>query len=271
MNYETLLVEKYGETTIVTLNIPDKLNPIGARVVEELTAAWEKAKEDGTRFIVFTGAGRAFSAGANLREADTESKKGIAYFQSARIERQKGGHKFMRELERLEQITICAINGIAAGAGVALALACDFRIASDKATLSIPEVNVGLFFTWGCTPRLIRLVGPSKAKELIMTCDTIDAAEALRIGLVNKVVPHEKLMDSVKEMIEKIASKAPHAIRMTKMIANAVSTPLIGDISFYEPDLVAICYGSGDPVEGHKAFLEKRKPSFKGRMPHLET
>jgi len=261
MNYETILVERAEPVVTVTLNRPAKLNAMSGQMLSELTQLFAQLREDvATRFVIFTGAGRAFTAGADL--SDFASAKGD--LAPARLA-QLSGQDFVRSLESLEQITIAAVNGLAVGGGVVLSMSCDFRIASENARFGILEPNVGIFFTWGCTPRLTALIGPAKAKELIMTCDIIDAAEALRIGLVNKVVPHDSLMGAVHELIEKVASKAPLAIRMTKKIVNAAAAPSFGGLYICEPELVERLFLSQEPVEGMKAFIEKRKPDFTGR------
>lgn len=267
MEYKNILLERDEDTLKVTLNRPEVLNAISNPMIMELMDLFSKLRDDDEiRFLVFTGAGRAFSSGADLKEMGKAFEEGLPQFMEDGKKKQKLGHRLMKEVENLEQITIAAVNGVMAGAGMALALACDFRIASDKATFSIPETNVGVFFTWGCTPRLIKLVGPSKAKELIVTCDTIDASEALRIGLVNKVVPHERLMDEVKDFIQKIRRTSSIAVKFVKLIANAYSTPIIGDLTYYEPELVRLCYMSEDYEEAVRAFGEKRKPKFTGKL-----
>ena len=144
-------------------------------------------------------------------------------------------------------------------------MTCDFRIASEKAFFGIPETNVGIFYTWGCTPRLTALIGPAWTKDLIMTTRRIDAKEALSIGLVHRVVPEDRLMESAKELAGEIATKAPLAIRMTKKLVNASAAPNIGDIYLCEPEMVERLYLSRDPWEGANAFLERRKPLFKGK------
>jgi len=144
-------------------------------------------------------------------------------------------------------------------------MGCDFRIASQSASFGIPEANIGIFFTWGCTPRLTRLIGPAKAKELIMTCDRIDAEEALSIGLVNKVVPPEQLMEAAHELVDKIAARGPLAIRIAKKIVNAAAAANFGDLYICEPELVERLFVSPEPAEGIRAFIEKRKPKFTGR------
>lgn len=265
MNYKTLIVEKAAPVVTVTLNRPAKLNAVNNQMLAELLRLFANLKKDtAVRFVLFTGAGRAFSSGADLSgEGDARPRDLSRQSTQGRL-RQLVGHDMMRNLENLEQVTIALINGYALGAALSLIMACDFRIAAEEALLGIPETNVGIFYTWGSTPRLTRLVGPAKAKEMIMTCDNLTAQEAMAIGLVNKVVPKDKLMDAAHELVGKIASKGPLSIRITKKIVNAASAPTIGDIFVCEPELVERMYLSGEPAEGARAFRERRSPRFSG-------
>jgi len=260
MDYETLLIDKKEGITTVTLNRPAKLNAMSEQMIQELVQLFTELRQDAvTRFVIFTGAGRAFSAGADVATlADLGKDLTLARMG------QLLGHDFMRSLENLEQVTIAAVNGLAMGAGLSLAMACDFRIASETASFGIPEAAVGVFFTWGCTPRLTKLIGPAKAKELIMTADPVDAKEALAIGLVNKVLPADHLMEAAHQLATRIASRAPLAVRMTKKIVNAASAPNFGDLYLCEPELVERLYFSQDPLEGVRAFQERRQPKFTG-------
>ena len=263
MAYQTLLVEKAPPLLTVTLNRPDKLNAMNGQMLEELPQLFAELREDiDTKFVIFTGAGRAFTAGADLSDA-RRPLGGAEAAHTARLA-QLRRHDFFRTLESLEQITIAAVNGVSLGAGLVLAMGCDFRIASTNDRFGVPESNVGVFFTWGSTPRLVSLIGPSYAKEIIMTCDMIDAEEAFRIGLVNKVVSPEQLMGAVHDLASKIGSKAPLAIRMTKKLVNAAAAPGIGDLYPCEPELVERLYLSQDTAEGTIAFREKRQPRFTG-------
>ncbi|RLC69696.1 MAG: hypothetical protein DRI26_08575 [Chloroflexi bacterium] len=258
VNYETILVERAEPVVTVTLNRPAKLNAMSGQMLLELMQLFAELRQDvATRFVILTGAGRAFTAGADL--SDLASAQGSPA--SARLA-QLSGQDFVCSLESLDQITIAAVNGLAVGGGVVISMSCDFRIASENARFGIVEPNVGIFFTWGCTPRIVSLLGSARAKELIMTCDIIDAAEALRIGLVNKVVPHDRLMEAAHELVDKIARRGPLAIRMTKKIINAAAAPNFGDLYLCETELVERLFLSPEPVEGMEAFIEKRKPDF---------
>ena len=263
MDYETLLVERSGAVITVTLNRPAVLNAINKRMLDELGQLFGQLRADpDARFVIFTAAGRAFSAGTDLSDALTAAPEPAASLPTNMRLGQLAGQEFIRSLENLEQVTIAAVNGVAVGAGLALTLACDFRIASQEASFAIPEANIGLFFTWGCTPRLTALIGPAKAKEMIMTCDRVSAAEALRIGLVNRVVAPDSLMEAAREMAGRIARQGPLAVRMTKKLVNAAAAPGFGNLYLCEPELVERLFLSGQPLEGVRAFVEKREPDF---------
>lgn len=262
MKYETLLVDKSGNTATVTLNRPDVMNALNMQVMLDLRDLFAELRADQeTRFVIFTGAGRAFSAGVEFTQKAMDERYIRPELANERLW-QLFGHDFMHTMENLEQVTIAAVNGAAMGAGLCLAMNCDFRIASEKALLGIPETNLGIFFTWGATPRLTALIGPAKTKEMIMACDNLSAREALTIGLVNKVVPAEQLMSSCHELVEKIATKGPLAVRMCKKIVNAASLSKMADLYPCEPELVERLMISDEVVEGIQAFLEKRPPRF---------
>jgi enoyl-CoA hydratase len=175
------------------------------------------------------------------------------------------GHRVMGAIENLSKAVIAAVNGYALGGGCELALACDIRIASEKAKLGVPEVNLGIMPGFGGTQRLTRLLGKGKASELVFTGDMVDANEALRIGLVNKVVPREKLLDETYALAKNILGKGPVAIRMAKSsIRNCLDTGLSSGLD-YEIEAVSLLFSTEDKSEGLNAFLEKRKPEFKGK------
>jgi enoyl-CoA hydratase/carnithine racemase len=262
MKYETLTVKKSGELMTVTLNRPEILNALNKQSMLDLKNLLSELRADTkTRFVIFTGAGRAFSAGVEFTNKAMAERYSTPDLANERLW-QLFGHDFMSSMENLEQITVAAINGPAIGGGLCIAMNCDFRIASEKAILGIPEAALGIFYTWGATPRLTALIGPAKAKEMIMTCDPIDASEALRIGFVNKVVPHEKLMDACRELVGKISTKGPLAIRICKKQVNAASISRMADLYPLEPELVEMVINSGQAAEGASAFIEKRRPKY---------
>jgi enoyl-CoA hydratase/carnithine racemase len=264
MEFETLQIERDGEVMTVTLNRPQKLNAVNDTMLKELTDLCASLRDDAsTRFVIITGAGDAFSSGADLGSAleNAEGKSDLPY-EMARLQ-QLRGHEMMQRLEKLEQVTIAAINGLCLGAGFAIALACDFRVVAETAVFGLPETRVGVFFTWGCTSRLTKLIGPSRAKELIMTCDEVLPREALLWGLANRLSAPPDLLKAARAFADRIALHGPLAIRMTKKLVDAASLQGIGDTWLCEPELVERAFLSNEPIEGFNAFLEKRDPKFR--------
>ncbi len=255
--YDTLLVEQTEEIMTVTLNRP-KLNLFNQRMVEELIQVWHSLRHNiSARFVILTAQGNHFSAGADLKEIGEGELSAV---DARRL--QLAGHEMMRSLENVEQVTVAAMRGIVCGAGMAVAQACDFRIMSEDSYFVVPETNIGTYYTWGCTPRLVRMVGASKAMEIIMTCDPIPAPEAYRLNLANKVVPDNKVMEASQEFIAKIASKSPTCIRITKKIALGASMEGFGNMFVCEPELMQEVVYTGETQEGIEAFMQKRPPDF---------
>ncbi len=252
-------IEKDGYFSIIKLNRPERLNALSRQLLLELEGAIGLvAKDEETRIVIITGEGRAFSAGADFKEVPPEMS-------GAEFRASEAGHRVMKALAGLEKITIAAINGLAVGGAVALAIYCDLIVAAEGATFSIPELARGMPLLWGATPRLVSVVGPLKAKELILTRDVIDAKEALRIGLVNRVVPTDELITAAKEMGNKIASGPPMAVIIVKNYINAMLSTNLADASVFDSYLGALCVGTEDFKEGVASFLEKREPRFTGR------
>lgn len=257
MNYETITVEQSGEIVMVSLNRP-RLNLFNGRMIEELIHAWHSLRTNReARFVILTAQGEHFSGGADLgaiKEQDYTPE-------DARYQ-QLAGHEMMRSLESLEQVTVAALRGVVCGAGMAVAIACDFRIMTQGSYYLVPETQVGTYYTWGCTPRLVRMVGASKAMEIVMACEPIPSDESFRLNLANKVVPEDKLMEATHEFIAKIASKSPTCIRLTKKIALGASMEGFGNMFICEPELMQEVIGTGETKEGITAFLEKRPARF---------
>ncbi len=258
--YETLNVDRDGPITKVTMNRPHRLNTISPEMVRELSKVFEKLEDDKeTRCVILTGAGdRAFSAGA-----DVTAFTGLT--PSTAVDASLRGHNVTSQIERLSKPVIAAINGYAFGGGLELALACDFRIASENAELGQTEINLGLIPGWGGTQRLGRLVGFGRAKEMIMTGERLKAEEALRIGLVNKVVSPGKLSQEAGSMAKKLADGPPIALKLAKYMLNfGTQAPLDAALKM-ESEAFGIVLSTKDVVEGVSAFVSKRKPEFKGK------
>lgn len=258
--YKTLIYEKKGNIGLLTINRPEKLNAISNELISELKKLLDEIENDEElRALIITGAGdKAFVAGADIKElVDRDARLGRRVSQ----ERQE----VFSRIENLPVPVIAAVNGYALGGGLELALACSIRICSEKAQFGAPEVKLGIIPGDGGTQRLPRLVGLGRAMEMILTGDFIDAQEAYRIGLVNKVLPQEELMDKAMELAKKIASRPPLAVRFAK---EAVNRSQEGDAASgfaLESYLHALSCTTEDKKEGVSAFLEKRKGKFKGK------
>ncbi len=258
--YNTLIYEKKDNIGVMTVNRPDKLNALSNELTEELQHLLDEIEKDvDLRVVVITGAGdKAFVAGADINElVERDALKGrdVSRFRQALFAR----------IENLPVPVIAAVNGYALGGGLELALACNIRIASEKAQFGAPEVKLGIIPGDGGTQRLPRLVGLGRAMELILTGDFIDAQEAHRIGLVNRVVPPDELMESVMTLAKKIALRPPLAVKYAK---EAVNRSQEGDTASgyaLESYLHALACTTEDKKEGVTAFLEKRKGQFKGK------
>ncbi len=258
--YETILYESKNRVGYITINRPDKLNALNAKTKAELKELFGDLKSDeSVDVVILTGAGeKAFVAGTDIKELtelNVESGKAFS----------AGGQAVFDLIENLGKPVIAAVNGFALGGGCELALACTLRIASDNAKFGQPEVNLGIIPGYGGTQRLARLVGRGKAMELILSGDQIDAQEALRIGLVNKVVPLAELKTAAETLAQKIISKGQVAIRLALKAVNATQESRLTEGEALEAKLFGECCGSEDFKEGTKAFLEKRKPQFKNR------
>ena len=248
-----VLLEKKGHYAVATINRPKALNALNSQVLEDLNELVDLVTADEEiRALVLTGAGeKAFVAGADIGEMSTLTKaEGEAFG--------KKGNDVFRKLETMPVPVIAAINGFALGGGCELSMSCDIRIAAANAKFGQPECNLGILPGFGGTQRLARLVGKGRAKELIFTCDYITADEAYRIGLANKVVPQEELMDTCIAMAEKILTKGSYAISLAKMcIETGMDTDLDSGLDM-EATNFGLSFATADKKEGMTAFLEKR-------------
>ena len=259
MAYETLVVEKEEGIAIVKLNRPPVNSLSEASYRELLEAFSELEADDAVNAIILTGAGdKSFAAGLDIK--DVAGKTIAGYFEFAALSRNA-----VDKIAAINKPTVAALFGFVLGGGCEIALACDLRISTPDATIGCPEVNLGIIPGSGGTQRIPRLIGVAKAKELLMMGDTVSGEEAARIGLVNKAVPKEAVLDEAKAWAKKLAKKPKVAVSLIKTaIDQGMNMDLASGISF-ENECFMISYVSEDGREGMAAFAEKRKPAFKGK------
>lgn len=259
MTYEFLKTEQMDQTLVVTVSRPSALNALNSSVLKELDALLDAVKDDASVYsLVLTGDGKAFVAGADIGEMSTLSGVEGKAFGAL-------GLKVFRKLETLPQPTVAAVNGFALGGGCELAMACDIRIASEKAKFGQPEVGLGITPGFGGTQRIPRLVGVAKAKELIFTGGHIGAEEAKVVGLVNQVVAPEELMETALKLTKKMNRNGQLAVRLSK---EAINTGIETDVETgfnVESSLFGLCFSTEDQKEGMNAFLSKEKPNFQNK------
>jgi enoyl-CoA hydratase len=257
---ENVKAEVRDGILFVTVDRPKVLNALNAQTVEELGQVFDQARADvAVKAVILSGGGeKAFVAGADINELAQKSP-------ITGKETSERGQMIFSRIERFPKPVIAAINGFALGGGCELALACHIRIASEKAQMGLPEVSLGIIPGYGGTQRMARLLGKGKALELICTADRISAAEAERIGLVNKVVPPDQLMGAAEEMARKIMSRSPVAVRAAIEAVNSGSEMPFEEGQFLEATLFGLLCASEDMKEGMAAFLDKRSANFPGR------
>jgi enoyl-CoA hydratase len=256
---ETLLVERHGRIALITINRPDKLNALNQQVRDDMLATLQEIEaDDQVGVVVITGAGeKSFIAGADIGEF-----AGRSPFD------QREAMRFPRVFDIMASFpkpVIAMINGFCLGGGCELALSCDLRIASERARFGQPEIKLGLIPGGGGTQRLPRLVGLGNALRLTLTGDMVGAEEALRLGLVEQVVPHDELRAKTFELAERIAAMSPLTLRVAKEAVRASERLPVEEGLLYERDLFCLCFSTEDKEEGVAAFLEKRAPAWKGR------
>jgi len=260
MEFKYIIYEKSERIATITLNRPEALNAFSKEVIDEVLQALEDVRTDeNIRVAVLTGAGeKAFSAGADIKEMKNfNALKGR--------ELSLRGERLCSALEKLEKTVIAAINGYALGGGLEVAMACDLRIASERARMGQPEVNIGLIPGWGGTQRLTRLIGRTKAKELIFTGKVIDAKTAERLGIVNMVFPAGEFREKVRQLAKELTFKAPVALKVAKELINKGADMSLDSAIALEREGIGVVSSTEDLQEGVSAFTEKRKPTFKGR------
>lgn len=259
MEYKNIILQKEEQVAVVTICRPKALNALNSETLKELDLVIDEiAKDDEIYVVILTGDGKAFVAGADITEMKDLDVMGGRKFANL-------GNKVFRKLETLEKPIIAAVNGFALGGGCEISMACDIRIASSKAKFGQPEVGLGITPGFGGTQRLARLIGTGMAKQLIYTGDIINAEEALRIGLVNKVVEPEQLLEEAKVLAKKIASNAPIAVKLSKTAINRGMQMDIDTALIYEAEVFGECFSTVDQKNGMIAFLEKTEKSFKNK------
>lgn len=257
--YETIKYEVKENIGYVVIARPEALNALNSTVIRELYEVFNEINlDDEVRCVILTGEGRSFVAGADIAEMSKLNAREGKVFATL-------GHKTMNFIEKIEKPVIAAVNGFALGGGCELAMACDFRIASTKALFGQPEVGLGITPGFGGTQRLSKIVGPGMASMLILTAQNIKADEALRIGLVEKVVEPECLMEEAENLAKMIASKAPIAVMQAKTLINKGYHLDMFSGCALEAEGFGLCFGTEDQKEGMNAFLEKRKAEFKNK------
>lgn len=259
VEYKTIILEKKDGIAYLTLNRPEVFNAMSEQMISEFGHAIAELHEDETvKVVIITGAGKAFQSGADIEELSRMNPIQILRWNQGVVEN-------FDALEKMRQPVIAAINGFALGGGLELALACTIRTASEKARMGLPEVKLGIIPGAGGTQRLPRLVGKGIAAEIILTGEIIDAQEAFRIGLVNKVVPPDELMKTSEELAKKIIANGPVAVSLAKdAIEVGKNLPLDAAIQYAQKNCIT-CFATEDMKEGTAAFLEKREATFKGR------
>jgi enoyl-CoA hydratase len=259
MNNTTLLWELSEGIALLVINRPEVLNALNGQVLEALEAAFERIYTDPeVRGVILTGAGeKAFAAGADIAElSGLDALRGW--------EQARRGQRLFDRIERCPKPVVAAVNGYALGGGCELAMACHVRFAADTAQFGQPEVNLGLIPGYGGTQRLVRLVGRGRALELLLTGERISAERAYQIGLVNRVVPADRLLEEARAFLKTVLSKGPVAVRLLLEAVAAADLPLEAGLA-REAELFGLAMATEDFREGTRAFMEKRKPVFRGR------
>jgi enoyl-CoA hydratase len=260
MEYKYIIYEKTGGVATVTLNRPEALNAFDKTVVEEVLLALEDAKNDeNVRVVILIGTGeKAFSTGADIK-----TMVGMTALKARELSLM--GEKLCTALENLEKPVVAALNGYALGGGLEVAMSCDLRIASENARMGQTEINVGLIPGWGGTQRLTRLIGRTKTKELVFTGKMIDAKTAEQLGIVNMVVSADKFRETVRQFASELATKAPVALKVAKALINKGADISLDSALALEREGFGVVASSEDLKEGVAAFIEKRKPTFRGK------
>jgi len=258
MDYNNIIYEKQNEIGLITFNRPKSLNAISSELISDLVDVFDKMESDkDIAAVILTGNKKAFAAGADIKEVSelntpVKAHKFVQYMQNA-----------YDKIERFPKPVIAAVGGLALGGGCEMCMACDIRIAAENAIFGQPEIKIGVIPGAGGTQRLPRLIGVGRAKEMLYSGDPVDAAEAYRIGLVNKVVPTDSLIDEARKMATKFCKQPGYVLEITKLVVNDGINMDLRTANAYEARCFEQLFATYDQQEGMKAFIEKRKPEFK--------
>jgi enoyl-CoA hydratase len=259
MEYGNLIMEKDGPVAVIKINRPKVLNALNEDTLRDLMHAVTELETDlDVNVVILTGEGKAFIAGADIKQMVDLNPLQAKIFAEY-------GHNLLNKIEASRLPFIAAVNGYALGGGCEMLMSCDIAVASERAVMGQPEINLGISPGFGGTQRLTRHVGRMKAKELMLTGDNISADEALKLGLVNKVVEHEKLMEEAMKLAKKIASKSPVQTAFIKALVNKGADIDLATANYLEISYFSSSFSTHDQKEGMRAFIEKRKPDFKGK------
>ena len=264
MKYRDLIVKNQGSLVTVILNRPKELNTLSVHMLKELKEVTLEFQNDpGIRVVILTGSSKMFTAGLDLK--DPEVKKMLSGSMDERRERVRLGPDTCQSWEEIKPITIAAIERFCVGGGVSLAISCDFRIMAQSAFMRIPEIELGLNYSWGSIPRLIHLIGPAKTKEMILLGEQVPAIKCLKWGLAERVAEDGSALEAALALGEKILKKPPIPVFMTKQAITTINATLDRSCTFMDADQFLLTTYTKDHEEGVKAFLEKREPIFKGK------
>jgi enoyl-CoA hydratase/carnithine racemase len=263
MEYKNIIVKKIGNIAVVTFNRSDKLNALSLDLHEEIQTVANDFNEDpDTRGVIFTGKGKDFSSGADL--ADPRKMEQAQDSLLLKLRHMKVGHRTLRSIYEMDQITIAAVNGHALGGGACIASACDFRIGAENCLIGYPEVNLAMNLSWMALPLCVHLIGPARAKRMVILGNKEKADTLLNWGFLDEVVPEDQLLARARQMAEAYAAQPPIAAQMVKRSVNAISSALDQAIMHMDTDQYLFATSGEDFQEAIRAFVEKRKGVFKG-------